>query len=150
MSVSGKIVRNIIFSFPEILSGINAAEIATLPICGILPLWFESCLSGVLKMVSKIKTLKKISCPELKSTCVTAWIRNDDGLKGMFIYAHYFVETSEVSLRMSVNSKRETLTVTNRGTDSTSAQFDTPYGVVKARIANRRLFVTAPNGVELD
>lgn len=101
-------------------------------------------------MVSKIKTLKKITCDELKSACFTAWIRNDTGLKGMFIYAHHFVKTGEVSLRMSVNTNRETLTVSNRGTDSTSAQFDTPYGVVKARITNRRLFVTAPNGVELD
>ena len=101
-------------------------------------------------MVSKIKTLRKITCPELKSACFTVWIRNEDGFRGMFIYAHHFVETGEVSLRMNINTKRETLTVTNRGTGSTSAQFDTPFGVVKARVANRRLFVTAPNGVEID
>jgi hypothetical protein len=150
MSNSEKIVRNILFPFRKNLSGIHAARLATLPIDIILPLWFESCLSGVLKMVSKIKTLKKNTCDELKSACFTAWIRNDTGLKGMFIYAHHFVKTGEVSLRMSVNTKRETLTVANRGAGSTSAQFDTPFGVVKARVVNRRLFVSVPNGIELD
>jgi len=101
-------------------------------------------------MVSKIKTLKKLTCDELKSGSVTAWIRNEDGLRGMFIYAHYFVKTGEVSLQMRINTKRVTLVVANRGLESTSAQFETPYGVVKARIKNRRLFVTAPNSVELD
>jgi len=44
MSNSEKIVRNILFPFPEILSGICAAGIATLSIDVILPVWFEFCL----------------------------------------------------------------------------------------------------------
>lgn len=102
-------------------------------------------------MVSKVKTMKSRLYPDLKSASATAWVRTEDGgLKGMFIYGHLFPADGSASVEMRINTKRETLSVQNRGINSASAQFDTPYGVVKARVVNRRLFVTAPNGVELE
>ena len=102
-------------------------------------------------MQTKVKTLTVIeSCKTLKSALVYLWIRGEDGESRLITCFGHSHSCGMTVAKLSVVIGEKTIQNVDRKRHVAMTTWETKFGTIKARVQNRRLFLTVPDGIEID